>query len=164
MAHLICDTSPIQYLHLAGLLNLLPELAARVSIPRSVARELDIGRTLGVNLPDMSRMPWLTVSEPQHRHQELCDSDLGPGELDVLSLALERSNSIAVLDDKAARKMAESLQLPFMGTLGVLREAKAQGRLVTVRPIMDKLRSVGFYLSDKTYSSILTATGEIDPS
>ena len=45
--------------------------------------------------------------------------DLGPGESQVLAVALETPGSVAVLDDRLARPEAEALQLPLTGTLGL---------------------------------------------
>jgi uncharacterized protein len=38
-----CNTSPLQYLHQAGLLDLLPKLTGGVIVPDAVAEELNEG-------------------------------------------------------------------------------------------------------------------------
>lgn len=51
MPEVVSDTSPLQYLHQIGLLQILPALAERIVVPPAVDQELSIGRALGVNLP-----------------------------------------------------------------------------------------------------------------
>ncbi len=51
MSRVICDTSPIQYLHQIGMLNVLHVLAGTIVVPPAVVRELDTGRNLGFDLP-----------------------------------------------------------------------------------------------------------------
>ncbi len=47
----ICNTSPLQYLHQIGCLELLPQLVSRVTVPTAVAQELAEGRRRGLDLP-----------------------------------------------------------------------------------------------------------------
>lgn len=51
-------------------------------------------------------------------------TDLGAGERDVLALARESRDAIAILDDGAARRVAAVLEVRHRGTLGMLLEAK----------------------------------------
>jgi hypothetical protein len=60
----ICDTSPLQYLHQLGLLDLLPRLVRGVVVPPAVDAELSVGRGLGLQLPDLSELGWLTIRRP----------------------------------------------------------------------------------------------------
>lgn len=64
MPELICDTSPLQYLHQLGLLRVLPALSDRVLIPPAVAEEISVGQALGVDLPDLATLDWITVQHP----------------------------------------------------------------------------------------------------
>ena len=61
MPDLVCDTSPLQYLHQLDLLRVLPALAERVIVPPAVAEELGAGRRLGVSLPDVMALDWVTI-------------------------------------------------------------------------------------------------------
>jgi uncharacterized protein len=60
----ICNTSPFQYLHQLGVLDLLPALLGTVTVPPAVVDELSVGRKNGVSLPDLSRLHWITVVDP----------------------------------------------------------------------------------------------------
>jgi hypothetical protein len=48
----ISNTSPLQYLHQVGLLDLLPALYTRVTVMEAVAAELEDGRAAGIDLPN----------------------------------------------------------------------------------------------------------------
>jgi hypothetical protein len=57
----ICDTSPLQYLHQIGFLHLLAEFYAETLIPPAVVSELERGKAIGVDLPDVRELPWLKI-------------------------------------------------------------------------------------------------------
>jgi len=120
----ICDTSPLQYLHQLNLLRILPALAERVIVPPAVTKELEAGHRLGVSLPDVMALDWITVRQPTSEAALPLVTDLGPGETEVLMLALESPEAVAVLDDALARRVAETLGLRLTGTLGLLLDAK----------------------------------------
>lgn len=84
MPEVICDTSPIQYLHQLELLSILPASTQGVIIPPAVADELAAGRALGVNLPELTGLAWVTVRRPASAAALPLVTDLGPGETEVL--------------------------------------------------------------------------------
>ena len=88
MPDIICDTSPIQYLYQLDLLRILPLLAQRVIVPPAVVEELEAGRALGVSLPDLTALSWVTVHRPTSEQALPLVTDMGPGETQVLMLAL----------------------------------------------------------------------------
>jgi len=85
---------------------------------------------------------------------------LGPGEAEAITLAVEISAGRLILDDQRARRIATSLQVPITGTVGIALRAKQQGFLPLVRPIFDDLRAAGFWLSDGLYKQALHLAGE----
>ncbi len=56
MPDVICNTSPLQYLHQLELLELLPALFGRVVVLQSVVEELERGLARGAPLPDVSAL------------------------------------------------------------------------------------------------------------
>ena len=85
MREAICDTSPIQYLHQIGVLHLLAEFYTRTIIPPAVVNELERGRSIGVDLPDVRALPWLTIQVPEGLDKAPTMADLGAGEKEVLA-------------------------------------------------------------------------------
>jgi uncharacterized protein len=82
----ICDTSPIQYLHQVGFLHLLPEFYTRIVVPPAVVDELDQGRAIGIDLPDIHALPWMKIQAPKGLEKVPTATDLGAGEKEVLAL------------------------------------------------------------------------------
>lgn len=134
MREIICNTSPIQYLHQLGLLHILKALAEQVVVPPTVIEELAMGRRLGIDLPDLETLKWFIVRRPVSAFALPPVTDLGSGETEVLALALEASNAVVILDDALARQTTEVLKIRLTGTLGLLLDAKRKGLIPMVAP------------------------------
>lgn len=160
MPEVISDTSPLQYLYQARRLDLLRLLYETVLIPEGVAEEIHEGRSLGYALPDLAEVEWIRITPVPQRRTLLLAADLGKGEREVLSLAAERPDAMAILDDALARRMARHLGVRFTGTLGVLLRAKAAGHLEAVKPVVEQLQALGFRLRSKTRGAILDLADE----
>ena len=160
MPDVICNTSPLQYLHQIGQLELLPKLVARITVPTAVAQELAEGRRRGLDLPIPEALAWVDLCTPSSEKVVRLVADLGPGETGVLLLALERTNPVAILDDALARRHAEFLGIALTGTLGILLDAKRRGLVPAVTPLVDDLQRLGFRLSEGTRSAVLQMAGE----
>lgn len=56
MPEAILNTSPLQYLFQADLLDLLPKLYSDVAVPEAVSKEVEAGRSFGISLPALSEL------------------------------------------------------------------------------------------------------------
>ena len=137
MPEVVCNTSPLQYLHQIGQLRILPALA---------------GSIIDLN--------WIQIRAPISVKAASLIADLGPGESQVLMLALEMPGSIALLDDGLARRVAIARGIPIKGTLGLLLDAKRAGHITVVKPSLDKLQDLGFRLAEPTRAAVLKLAGE----
>ncbi|MBI4522415.1 MAG: DUF3368 domain-containing protein [Deltaproteobacteria bacterium] len=162
MPEIICNTSPLQYLHQSGVLHILPELVKTITVPPAVQEELETGRKLGLNLPDLQMLDWVIKRRPSSSIALPLVTDLGPGEREVLALALETPDSVCVLDDSLARQVARTLRLRITGTLGILIDAKRLGIISAVAPFLDQLQSLGFRLAPHTRAAILKLVSEVE--
>jgi uncharacterized protein len=160
LSDIVCDTSAIQYLYQLEVLDILHELADRVLVPPAVVDEIEVGRAAGVSLPDLAQLDWIVVQRPISVAAVPLLTDLGPGEAEVLMLAIEQKNVVAVLDDALARRIAETLDLPFTGTLGLLLDAKRAGLVPAVGPLLNRLHALRFRLAPETRQLILKLAGE----
>ena len=160
MREIICNTSPLQYLHQLGLLHLLPALVEKVVVPTAVFMEIETGRENWVDLPDLSMLEWIEIRQPQKLPVFPLPYDLGAGETEVLALAIELKDVIVILDDLLARRTALALGIEIIGTLGILLEAKRKNLLSEVKPILDKLDKLRFRLSNQTRDAVLKLSGE----
>lgn len=160
MPEIICNTSPLQYLHQIGQLSILPALVGFIIVPPSVQTELDAGIAKGLDLPKLEDLPWITIKAPISTKAVSLITDLGPGESQVLMLALEMPGSIALLDDALARRIAATKGIPIKGTLGLLLDAKRAGHLDAVEPSLNMLQDLGFRLAKQTRDAVLKLAGE----
>jgi predicted nucleic acid-binding protein len=162
LPEIICNTSPFQYLHQIGQLQILHALAGHILTPPAVLAELAEGRAQGVNLPDLDTLSWITVRAPVSAPATTLINDLGAGETQVLMLALEIPGAIVILDDGLARRVAEARHIPLTGTLGLLLDAKRAGLIPTIEPCLDQLQALRFRLAAPTRAAVLKLAGEIE--
>ena len=160
MPEVVCNTSPFQYLHQIGQLSILPALAGSIIVPPAVLVELDAGVALGLDLPQPENLKWVKIQAPISAIAVSLITDLGPGESQVLMLALEMPGSVALLDDALARRVAMAKGIPIKGTLGLLLDAKHSGHLTAVKPSLDRLQEMGFHLAQQTREAVLKLAGE----
>ncbi len=160
MSEFICNTSPFQYLHQLGRLDILSSLTGRVVVPGAVVAELEAGLALGYSLPDVRALPWAEIREPVSAPALPLAADLGHGEAAVLALALESAEAVVILDDHVARRAAMHLGLRMTGTLGLLLDARRRGLVERIRPMLDELDRLGFRVSPVTRAAVLKIAGE----
>jgi predicted nucleic acid-binding protein len=73
---------------------------------------------------------------------------------------LAEEGSQAAIDDWGARRCARSLAIPVIGTLGLVLLAKQEGAIPAARPVVERLRRLGMYLSDEVIREALDRVGE----
>ena len=75
---------------------------------------------------------------------------------------LEQPSEAVLLDEKKARQVARCMNVPSIGTLGLLIWAKRQGAIVNLQEQLDALRTVAkFRLSQQVYDEALRQVGEL---
>lgn len=161
MPEVICDVSPLQYLHQLGLLDILRLLYGTVVVPQAVADELRERVVRGVDLPALEALDWASVRQPAGRSLLPLVSDLGPGEREAIALAVESPGSLIILDDAIARQYARLLRLRLTGTLGVLLKAKETGRIPAIASVLDRLHALRFWVDPVTREAVLKLAGEL---
>jgi len=160
MPDVVSNTTPLQYLHQIGRLDLLTRLYRQVIVPQAVADELRQGELKGIDVPSLQTLSWVTVQPVAAVDLQRIPAALDAGEREALALALGQKDPLLILDDAAARTHAKALGIRFTGTLGVLVKAKQAGHMRVVRPYLDKLDKAGFYLRRDVRESILRLAGE----
>ena len=65
-----------------------------------------------------------------------------------------------ILDDRRARKVATSLGVAVIGTIGILIRAKRNGIIAAVKPVLDDLEATGFFVSKELKGEALRLAGE----
>jgi predicted nucleic acid-binding protein len=160
LPEVVCDTSPLQYLHQLKPFHILPALAGRVLIPSAVLHEIEEGKTSGIDLPNVRSLEWLTIRSPTGISALPFEHDLGPGETEVLMLAGEIDDVVVALDDGLARRVADQRKISVIGTLGLLINAKRAGLVPSVKEQIDQLQAKRFRVSPLTRAAVLKLAGE----
>lgn len=155
------NTSVIQYLYSIGLLDILSSLFGEVFIPSEVEEEIKSGRVQGLDLPHLDQMEFIKVVEIKQNSMTGLVRDLGKGETAVILLGMESPNSLVILDDRLAREVARALGVRSTGTAGLLIMAKERKLIKAVRPYLDKLADMGFYLAPEHRAIILREANEV---
>jgi predicted nucleic acid-binding protein len=135
----------------------LAEFYTHTFIPPAVAAELERGRAIGIDLPQIRALPWLKIRTPEGLAPTA--PGLDAGEKEVLALGIQVSGAVVILDEPLGRLYAEALKLPFTGTLGILLRAKAEGRIPRIEPLIEHLDHLGFRLSARTRAAVLRQAG-----
>lgn len=138
----------------------MPEFYTRILIPPAVARELERGKAIGIDLPEIGLLPWVRIQRPEGMDWVPAVTDLGAGEQEVLALGMQVPDAVVIMDERLGRICAESLKLTFTGTLGILLRAKVEGRVARIEPVLEQLDRLKFRLSARTRAAILKRAGE----
>lgn len=147
---IISDTSCLIILSKIGELNLLRQLYKTVTITKDILLEY------GEHLPD-----WIEVQQAKdHYRQQLLEMQIDKGEASAIALALETNETIIILDDWKARKLAERLGLTVTGTLGLIIKAKNNGIIPSIKPFLDKIKGTNFRFSEELEQIALKEANE----
>jgi predicted nucleic acid-binding protein len=156
----IVNASPLILLAKTGRLELLQLGGADVVVPETVVAEIEAGKDYDSASERIRQAAWLSIVSVPVIPVPVQACGLDPGETAVLALAHGDSGAEVVLDDLAARRCAGRLQIPFLGTLGLVLTAKRLGVIQEARPLVDQLRQVGLYLDDELVEETLRRIGE----
>jgi len=149
-ATIISDTSCLILLNKIGELQLLQKLYGKIITTQIVADEFVS------HLPD-----WISIQNPSDtKIQVVLNAALDKGEASALALALEQEDCLLIIDELKGRKLAQQLGLTITGTLGVLAQAKQQGYIPMLKPLLDKVKRTDFRLSERLIQETLRQVGE----
>ena len=157
----VSDTTPISELAKVGYFNLLYKLFEQVIIPQEVYSEITTGNHPAAEI--VSTFSWLKVSQiknPKRVKTLQLTSNLDLGETAAIILAEELKADQLLIDERAARRVAKSRQLPVIGTVGILILAKERGLIDNVKPILDSMIKNGTRIGERLYMQALILSRE----
>jgi len=109
-----------------------------------------INNLAAINQLELLRQLYGTVIIPEAVYRELTDA-----------LALELEAEQVLIDERLGRIVAARLNLRYTGILGILVEAKSQGLIPLVKPLLDDLiNQAGFWIAEPLYNSVLELVNE----
>ena len=138
----IADAGPVFSLALIDRLDILEEVFGEVKIAEAVWREITL---------DQSVSYYDTIYDFfENKVQKISNLNdltfvMDEGESESVVLYQELDANYLLIDDMKARKIAESLNINCMGTLGLLAIAKERNLVVELRPLFET------FLQNKRY-------------
>ncbi len=84
---------------------------------------------------------WIQTVQLANPLDKLNYERIQPGEAAVLALAEERDAHLVIIDERKARQKAKEIGLPVKGSVGVLLEAKENGLIELIKPLLTQMQT-----------------------
>lgn len=147
---IISDTSCLIALSKIDKLKVLNNLYQNVVVTKEVYNEY------GAKLPD-----WISVVEVKNKQkQKEIEVRLDKGEASSIALALELENATLIIDEIKGRKIARSLNIEIIRTIGLLLLAEKKGVIKNAFTVIMKMVNKGFRLSDSLLEKLIERYGD----
>lgn len=156
----VADASPLIVLFKSGLAGLLPGLFSEVVVPVPVRREVEAHGKVDAVSTGLANAGWATSVGDLPIPPLIAAWDLGVGESSVLAHAMRQHGMWAILDDRAARTCARTLQIRTPGTVGMIVLAKRRGLIPSARDALAKVTDAGCWLSADVVRAALIESAE----
>lgn len=168
MARLVCNSSPIISLSMINQLSLLWQIFDEIYIPEEVYREVVEGNIVKKwgeeQLKEAVDAGSIRIYQVQNRDFiEQMYGRLHRGELEVIAAAKELGISWVCLDDKLARKLAETMLLKPIGVIGILETAQRMGKIINIKEYVDTMIDNGYRISKNIYHRLLDRSANNNP-
>lgn len=158
----VANTTPLIGLAAIGRLDLLHELFGEIHIPQAVYDEtVTSGHEEGSAKQSVANAEWIHVAIVQDRLAvDVLLDEMDLGEVETIILAGEMKANWVLMDEKKGRRKLTQLNLPKIGTLGILLKAKQLGLIPAVKPEIERLQKSSFTISQTVVEEVLKQTGE----
>jgi predicted nucleic acid-binding protein len=152
MPNVISDTSGLIVLDNIDMIFILKALYGKIYLTEEVFHEF--GKEVE---------SWFEIQPVANKNYlKMLNTLIDLGEASTIALALEMEDSLMILDDLKARKVATQLNLKFTGLLGVILKAKQQGIIPSVSETLMRLKAVNFRMSPAIVQEVLKLAQEFD--
>ena len=158
----VTDTSVVSNLCFLHQEELLSSLFDRVLAPSAVRHEFERLARTDSRFAGLCFPVFIDVEDPISIPDRLRNAEnLDGGEIAALALALERNIRDVLIDETAARHLAQELGLRVSGLLAVIIRAKRRGIVKAVEPLLSRLENeANFWIGPELRERVLSAAGE----
>ncbi|MBR8840271.1 MAG: DUF3368 domain-containing protein [Stigonema ocellatum SAG 48.90 = DSM 106950] len=160
MKKIVINTSPLIVLFKSQFAYLLPQLFTEIIVTSRVWDEIIKAQKTDIASRELPIASWAKQVSLTTVSSLILAWGLDRGESEVLSFALENTGYRAIIDDAAARRVAKTLNIPFMGTLGMLLLAKKKGLIPAISEPIQAIQDAGLWLSDDLIQFLKQQAGE----
>jgi len=155
----VADGSPLIALARISRLDRLGQLVRHVLIPPAVQEEIHADRDRP-GAREVSAALWIRVEAPDPALVSSYVGFVDRGEAEAIALAKSIVDSVLLIDDRRARRLAERLGIRRIGTVGLLLEFRRRGWIESLRRDIDALVANGIYLRQDVIDAALRSAGE----
>lgn len=159
------NTSPLCNLAIIGQLSLLWRFYDEVTIPQAVWAELEEldHEKARESLEDARAAGHIYVVPVLDQSLiRLLSEGLHLGESEAIVLAYEKTGDLLLMDEHDGRSVAQRLGIPITGVLGILRRAKQEGLISSLKSEITRLRhEAHFFIAPKLEEALLHSVGEM---
>jgi len=157
---IIADSSPLISLAIIDMLELLEYYFDEVYVPYAVYKEVSVyDKPFSEKLKQYLKNKVSTVENINM--VSVLNERIDLGEAEAITLAFEKKADFIILDDLKARKTAKRNGLNVIGTLGLLLEAKKEGKIKKFKECIQIFSDNDIRLSEKLIKDILIEAEEI---
>lgn len=157
----VVDSSALITLARIGRLDLLHRITGAIQVPNAVFEEIVQKGAGRAGSAEVAQAQWILRRDVRDvASVERLRARVGRGEAEAIVLAKELGADVLVIDDAAARRLAEADGLRVVGLPGLLIDAKHQGFVREIKPLLDEMLAAGFFLDDSRYQSLLRQVDE----
>jgi predicted nucleic acid-binding protein len=137
----VADTTPLNYLIVVHQAQILASLFGEVMIPEAVLEELRHPKAPVAVSRWLRELPaWLRITPVRQVDETV---QLGKGETEAISLAVEQHVKVVLMDERRGRVAAEARGLVPVGTLNLIDLADERGLLDGIA-VLNDLRQTTF--------------------
>lgn len=144
---IVSDSSCLILLAKLDELDLLAKVYGEIIITPEVAQEI------------LFFVPvWIKIQAAENKTlQDQIAGKVDLGEASAIALAMEIKDSLLIIDDNRAKKLAQRMGIDVTGTFGVLLEAKDLKVIPLVKPFLQRIKETNFRFDENI---VLKLAGE----
>ncbi len=148
----VCDTSALIKLRKGGVFNILGGLFGKIGIPEAVKQECQ-----DIFTAQEIKKDFISV----YSVKDILPIELGDGENEAISLAVEKKIKYIIINDKKAIKKAVEYGLAPIRAERLLVLAKEKGLIDSVKNVMEIMKQAGEGIEEKEFLAVLQEAGEL---
>ena len=161
---IVSNTTPLIGLAIIGEFELLRQMFKEIHIAHAVFEEVvTSGKDTEGAKTHVANANWIkTIAVTDHLAVDVLLDELDRGEAETIVLAHELKADWGLMDERKGRRKLTSLNIPKIGTIGILLKAKDLGLISMIQPKLEELHAKGFSLSPGVIQQVLHLAGESD--
>ena len=157
MKTVVCNASPLIVLAKAEYLDVPRRLFERVVTPKAVEQEILAGPDDDPARIALESGCGIEVVTLEPEVSPLAYWRLGRGETEVIEYARLNPGTVALLDDFSARKAAIALEVPVLGSLGLLARAFKGDVDAFAGDVVKRIEAAGLHADHSVIEAVIAA-------